>query len=335
MRHKLLQTEAREDDEREESPNVDVVLAVQQQNVSRYSRFEGDIVATTQGAARDTYVELWAKLPEEVGIPEAVYVKLLKFLRNTIKETSVAHDVVDALLDNDELWDKIAALTHILVEHAEHAELWEGREVVCDGKQDMQVLIDVIWDWFDEPIVHSWLEWVCDPEFHDETPSTYRRFYSTMQQLCAAYTDKPLYRDSITQHIMYNLPGDYPVYRDNIQQSLHPINIWKWVRPVRRHSTPSPTHMHLWEADWYRDVVPYADEQDNVVNTWKGDAKLRNKKKVSHWHVRIFLKRPLPGVNPWHQRSDLEDPKKNLNRNWFMTKDHSITYTPTTGGCTP
>jgi hypothetical protein len=319
MRHKLLQTYAREDNEREESPNVDFELAAQQQNISRHRRFEDDIVATTQGAARDTYVELWAKLPGEVSIPEAMYVKLLKFLRHTMKEASVAPDVVDALLENEDIEDKIASLTQIVPEHS---------EVICDGTQDIQVFIDVIWEWFDEPIVHSWLEWVCDPDFHDETPLTYTMFYSAIQHLCVTYTDKPLDRDSIIRQILYNLPGDYPVYRhDNTQHSPHPINILKWVRPVRRNSTPSPTHMHLWEADWYRDVVPYTDEQDNVVKTWKAN----NEKKAPHWHVRIFLKRPLPGVNPWHQRPDPEDPKKQLNRNWFMTKHHSITYTPTTG----
>ena len=128
-RHKFLQTQAREDDKREQSPNVDMEIAAQQQNISRYRRFEGDIVATTQGAARDTYVELWAKLPEELGIPEAVYVKLLQSLRNIIKEASVAPDVVDALLDYDaklrELEDKSASLTQILAEHC------EGREKNC------------------------------------------------------------------------------------------------------------------------------------------------------------------------------------------------------------
>ncbi len=319
MSSKLIDFEAREDDEGDESPNEEMETTAQRRAIQRKRRSEDDIVATAQCAAIDCYVDIWGKQPEDLGMLDDTYQNILKLLRRTSEQTTVSSDVVDALLDNDKLENKLVALIPLIGDC----------EIACDGSQNIQVFIDVIWDWFSDIKVHLWLDWACDVEFHEETPISYSRFHRTLQNLCDKYTDKPLVQDDIINAIRYNLPTDFPVYKKSkkpIGQYPPPRDVRKWVRPVRRKSSPRPMQVSVREAEWYRDVVPYSDKEHGI-----GGTQNNKKKRKPHWHVRLFLKSPLPGVNPWHQRPDPEedvtkDVTKMRRRNWVMTKHLPITY---------
>lgn len=308
MSHKLVELEAREDDEGADSPDESMEVAAGRRWTQREQRRESETAAIVHGAAVDTYVHMWSLTPGDLNIPHEIYVQILQLLRYTSTQPVVDTVITRALLTTDDIGDRLAALRQSLA---------AGPVPECaNTSQDIQVFVDVLWDVFDtEDKIQSWLEWVCDPEFGEETPLAYYRFYQTIQHLCAVYTDKPLDRDHLVQEISYNLPADFPIYRSTARHNRSGVvyDVWKWVRPVRRKRTPPPPSPPR-TSEWYKDVVSAYPDSD-ILESWK-----RPSPSKPHWHVRIFLKRPLPGVNPWFTREG------DVRRNWFMTKRHPITH---------
>lgn len=310
MSHKLVDFEAREDVEGAESPDEAMEASAARRRVQRENRRESEAVALVHGVAVDTYVDVWSLTPGELNIPHDEYVQVLQLLRYTTTQPVVGTDIIRALLTNDDIGDRVAALQQLVA---------AGPTPACTSNtQDLQVFIDVLWGVCEaEDKIQSWLEWASDPEFGDETPLAYYRFYQTLQHLCTKYTDKPLDREHLMREMSYNLPADFPIYRSAPRSRGDPTgvvyDVRKWLRPVRRQRTPPPPSSPRTSA-WYKDVVE-ADQNGDVLESWR-----RPTPSKPHWHVRIFLKRPLPGVNPWFTREG------DARQNWFMTKRHPITH---------
>lgn len=307
-KHTLVESEAKEDYEGTESPDEVMEAAAGRRNMQREARHESETVAVVQGAALDTYVEVWSSTPGDLNIPHDEYVQVLKLLRYTSTQQAVSQDITRALLTTDNIGDRVASLRQLLAT--------EPIPDCTSNSQDIQIFVDVLWEVFEtEDKIQSWLEWVCDPEFGEETPLAYYRFYQTIQNLCAMYTYKPLDMDHLQREISYNLPADYPIYRSTARRHRTGVvfDVWKWLRPVRRKRTPPPPSSPR-TSEWYQDIVQ-ADLDSDVLASWK-----RPSPSKPHWHVRLFLKRPLPGVNPWFTREG------DVRRSWFMTKRHPITH---------